>query len=251
MEETGADVQISNSQSDRCSADMPVNKRGLCIFSAKRLLIYILGNFILAMGIAFTVKSDLGLSPINTLPFVLSSVAGMDFGFMVTVVYSSFVLVQILILGKQFKIINLLQIVISILFGYFVSLSEHILSGLIPGSYPLRLIFLTGGLLLIGLGIMLYLAADLMPQPPEGLLLAVRNKSGWKFSNIKIGFDCLMLVLAVSAALMFGAGIPGIREGTLISALVVGKIIALFSKHLQKSVTKFCFGSIEAKNGLE
>jgi uncharacterized membrane protein YczE len=214
-------------------------------------MIYLLGNFILALGIAFTVKSDLGLSPINTLPYVVSKASGIGLGSMVTVIYSSLVFIQILILFKRFRVINLLQIVISVIFGYFVSLSEAVLSSASPVNYAVRLIFFAVGLLLIGFGIMLYLASDIMPQPPEGLMLTVQQKSGWKFSNIKIGFDCVMLALAVITALLTGTGLSGIREGTVVSALVLGKIIALLSKHFQKHVTRFCFGPSEANRVLE
>lgn len=243
INENGLPVQNS-------SLDIESDKKTSAKMLLRRSLIYILGSFILAMGIAFTVKADLGLSPINTLPFAVSCVTGADFGFMVTVVYSNFVLVQILILKRDFMLKNLLQIVISILFGFFVSLSENILFLVTAQNYPVRLFFLALGLFLIGLGIMLYLAADLVPQPPEGLLLAIQKKSGWKFSNIKIGFDCTILIIALLFALLSGAGLAGIREGTLISALTLGKIIALFSKLLYKPVTKFCFMSDRMQDDL-
>ncbi|OQB24208.1 MAG: hypothetical protein BWY11_01282 [Firmicutes bacterium ADurb.Bin182] len=217
----------------------------------KRALVYICGSFILAMGIAFTVKADLGLSPVNTLPFVVSRVSGADFGLMVTLFYSSFVLVQIAVLGKEFQLKNLLQIIVSVIFGNFVSLCENILLHIEPGGYPVRLFFLAAGIFMISLGILLILIADIVPQPPEGLLIAVQKKTGWKFSNIKIGFDCTMLLLSVIIAMLFGAGLPGIREGTLISALTIGKTIALLSKLVQKPVARFCYGSDNARNSLE
>ena len=207
----------------------------------KRLGIYFLGNFILAMGIAFTVKSDLGLSPLNTLPYVLSRVLHADFGLMVTVFYSSLVLIQILILRRNFRVKELLQIGIALLFGFFVSLSENILSGLMPRTYFLKFFFMAIGQCLIALGIMMYLTPELMNQPPEGLTLALQRVTGRKFSNIKTVFDCTVLISALLLALLTNTDFSGIREGTLISALVLGKLIALMAHLMQKRILKFCY----------
>ena len=85
-----------------------------------RVAIYCLGLFLLAMGVAISVNSNLGVSPVNSLPYVISKIINVQLGTCVTAVFCSYILMQIIILRKEFQIINLLQIVFSTIFGYFV-----------------------------------------------------------------------------------------------------------------------------------
>ena len=39
---------------------------------ATRVVLYIVGLFFMALGVAFAVNSDLGVSPVTSLPYVIS-----------------------------------------------------------------------------------------------------------------------------------------------------------------------------------
>ena len=86
-----------------------------------RILFYLGGLLIMTLGVALSVKSALGVSPISSIPYTITCVTGMDLG-VATIVFSIFmVILQIVLLRKQFKLINLLQLPIGILFGLFLS----------------------------------------------------------------------------------------------------------------------------------
>jgi len=198
----------------------------------RRVALCLLGNFVLAFGVAMAVKADLGITPVNSIAFVLSKIFPIDHGLLTGVIYAGYVLIQLAILRREFRLYNLLQAGVGLLFGWFVFICNHILVFQTPEFYPVRLLFLLAGVIIIGLGIMLYLRANLLPQPAEGLILAIEKKTGWKLHNIKVAFDSSVVVTAAAISLIAIKRIIGIREGTLIAMLGIGKCMGFFTKHL-------------------
>jgi uncharacterized protein len=204
----------------------------------RRVILCLLGNFVLAFGVAMAVKADLGITPVNSIAFVLSRVLPKDLGiltdhgFLTGVIYASYVLLQFILLRSEFGINNLLQAGAAVMFGWFVFLCNHLLAFQVPDIYPVRLLFLLSGVIIIGLGIMLYLRAAILPQPAEGLILAIQKKTGWKLHNIKVAFDSSVVVIAAIISFVTVKKIIGIREGTLISMIGIGKCLGFFTKYL-------------------
>ena len=66
----------------------------------KRIVIYLAGLFFVALGVAFSVNSNLGVSPVNSLPYVVSRILGKDLGTCVTVIFIGYILIQILLLRR-------------------------------------------------------------------------------------------------------------------------------------------------------
>lgn len=86
----------------------------------KRYLIFLVGLFISSLGVSLVTKANLGTSPISSIPYVLSLNFSLTLGNF-TIIFSLFLIaLQLLILRKDFKLEHLLQIPISILFGYFI-----------------------------------------------------------------------------------------------------------------------------------
>jgi uncharacterized protein len=198
----------------------------------RRVVLCLLGNFVLAFGVAMAVKADLGITPVNSIAFVLSKVFSLDHGLMTGVIYAGYVLLQLALLRSEFRINNLLQAGAAVMFGWFVFLCNHLLAFQVPDIYPVRLIFLLSGVIIIGLGIMLYLRAAILPQPAEGLILAIQKKTGWKLHNIKVAFDSSVVIIAAIISFIAIKKIIGIREGTLISMIGIGKCLGFFTKYL-------------------
>jgi uncharacterized protein len=199
----------------------------------RRAALCLLGNFVLAFGVAVAVKADMGITPVNSIAFVLSRIFSLDHGFMTGVIYAFYVLLQLLLLRSEFRVNNLLQAGAALMFGWFVFLCNHALAFFhVPEFYPVRLLCLLGGISIIGLGIMLYLRANILPQPAEGLILAIQKKTGWKLHNIKVVFDSSVVIIAAVISFISIRKIIGIREGTLISMIGIGKCMGFFTKHL-------------------
>jgi uncharacterized protein len=202
----------------------------------RRVILCLLGNFVLAFGVAMAVKADLGITPVNSIAFVLSKVFSLDHGLMTGVIYAGYVLLQLALLRSEFRVNNLLQAGAAVMFGWFVFLCNHLLAFQVPDFYLVRLLFLLSGVIIIGLGIMLYLRAAILPQPAEGLILAIQKKTGWKLHNIKVAFDSSVVVIAAIISFIAIKKVIGIREGTLISMIGIGKCLGFFTKYLGEKI---------------
>ena len=196
----------------------------------KRIIIYCIGLFIMAIGVTFSVKSNLGVSPVNAIPYVVSLISGLDQGLCVTVIFCSYIILQVFILKKDFKFHSLLQIICASLFGYFVSFSNMIFYFTPSENYMIRLIYMLVSIVLIGIGVYLYLEAKLVPLPAEGVMMALKEKTIFEFHKIKMGFDVTTVVIAVIISFIFLENISGVREGTIIAAILVGKVIGILTK---------------------
>jgi len=206
-----------------------------------RILIYCLGMFILATGVAFSVNGNLGVSPVNSFPFVVSQILGVQLGTCVTVFFCFLILLQIIILRREFKPINLLQIVFSTIFGYFVDFAKMLLGDFCIPTYFGQLAMVAISIVFIGLGVMLFMQTDLVPMPMEGLIACVAKKLNKPFHKMKSILDSSVVVIAVVLSLVWFRSLLGVREGTIITAILAGRLVGVFKKPLGPIVDKICF----------
>ena len=207
-----------------------------------RILVYCLGLLLLAFGVAISVNSDLGVSPVNSLPYVISQIVKVQLGTCVTVVFCSYIVLQVLILRREFQPVNLLQILFSTLFGYFVDFAKWTIGDFALAGYIGRLTMLAVSIVFIALGILLYMEAELVPMPMEGLTAAIARKLGKPFPTMKTIVDCVVVGTGIVLCFVFLGGLDGIREGTVVTAAVTGKLIALLRKPLSPVTRRICFG---------
>lgn len=207
-----------------------------------RALAYCLGLLILAFGVVISVNSNLGVSPVSSLPYIVSNLIPVSLGTCVVIIYCFYILLQVVILRREFKLIQLLQIAFSTIFGYFVDFAEKIIGDFTLNSYVGRLGMLGFSIVLIALGLTIYLDSQLVPMPMEGLTECIAKKVGKPFSTLKTIIDCLVVVLGLVLSLVFLGRIIGIREGTVITAVVAGKLVGLMKKRITPIMNKLCFG---------
>ena len=207
-------------------------KKSTPLQMACRILIYCFALLLMAFGVALSVNSNLGVSPVNSLPYVISQIIHVRMGTCVTAIFCFYILLQILILRRDFRPINLLQIVFSTIFGYFVDFAKALVGDFAIPTYLGQLTMLLASIVLIALGVLLYMEVQLVPMPMEGL----------SFPTMKTVVDCLVVLIGVVLSFVFLGRLEGIREGTVITAAVVGKLIAVFRKPLSPAVRKICFG---------
>ncbi len=215
---------------------------------AKRGLIYCLGLFIMAIGVVFSVRSALGVSPVTCLANVASQISGLEMGVCTTATYCLYIVVEVIILRRDFKPQMLLQLVASFFFGSLVTLATRLFGFLPqPGNYLMRLLYLFCSIPLVAFGVMLYLAPNILPTPGEGLSMAVSKKLGKPVATCKMITDCCMVGCSVIVSLVYFKGLVGVREGTVISALTVGFVMKRMMRLCQPWLLRF----VERENKLE
>ncbi len=225
---------------------LKTRKQPLLLWS-KRLLIYVLGLFLMAMGVVFSSRSSLGVSPVSSLGNVLYQIAlnagapaFFNLGNCTTLVFCVYLVAEALLLLRDFDPTIPLQVVASLLFGQLVNLAGTVLKGLpAPGSYVMQLVYLLVSIPLVAAGVLLYLSPSVMPMPGEGLTLAGSRRTGLSVGTTKTIFDCTVVVLSVVVSLLYFRALVGVREGTVICALLVGFVLKLFQKPFQKPLLRF------------
>ncbi len=202
-----------------------------------RLLVLLLGLFILAQGIAFTILADLGTdaitSPALVAHLVLDTAENSEFftvGRMLICVHVLLVLMQIALLRSKYKPIQLLQIVMALILGSMLDVCLSYTSLLPPPGYAGAIGYTLLGCFISAFGIFTYVKADMIPLSAEGFCLALSSTFNWRFSRVKVATDCSMLLIAVVGSLIFLGGIAGVREGSVICAVSTGYIIGWFFK---------------------
>ena len=100
--------------------------------------ILIIGLFIMSFGVALSVRSNLGTTPISCIPYVLSFKFPLSLGTITILFNTLFIIIQILILRSKFPKIQLLQIIVNFIFGYFIDFSLYLTINIIPTSYVMQ-----------------------------------------------------------------------------------------------------------------
>ncbi|MCI8955706.1 MAG: YitT family protein [Eubacterium sp.] len=205
----------------------------------KRYILFIISLFFAAMGVAVTKHGELGVSPISSVANIISyKFTFLSLGMWLIIWNCVLILGQILILRKDFKRIQLLQIPLSFVFGYFTDFGMWCVSFIPANSYIIRLILVICGIIILGFGISLSVIANVIMNSGEAFVKAVSDKSKQNFSNVKIGFDVLCVILSIILSLLFfGGNILGTREGTIISAFLTGIFVKFFTRILDKPFT--------------
>ncbi len=212
-----------------------------------RFFCYIIGMMFVAAGVVVAINANLGISPGSSVSRALHLILNhygitiFTLGNCVAFIYCIFVVLQIFILGKNFPIINLFQIAVAFLFGWFVDICEILFRNFYIPTYAGSLVMLAVSIIFLMIGVSLYLGAKIMSMPVEGIGLAIVQKLGkYPYSKIKLILDCTFVL--VSAIAMFAVtGNIGvidesgsfsylIREGTVITALAVGPAMGILTK---------------------
>lgn len=188
----------------------------------ERCAVFVTGLFVMALGIAFTLHADLGITPISCPPYVLSLGLRPTVGQFTIAMHVIFVLLQLAILRRCFPPVQFLQVGVGFLFGFFIDLAVWLTGWCAPEAYAARLFFVVLGSAVVAVGITLQVLPKLIFCAGEGLMLVISKRLGKPFGKVKVAFDCTLLSISLVFSFMLFGEIRGVREGTVISAFLVG-----------------------------
>lgn len=169
-----------------------------------RYLIYLAGMVILAIGITLNTKTGLGVSPIISIAYCVSSILDWNFGNTTMGLYC--------------------------VFDYLFRFQAD--------SFWLNLLILIGAVLLTGLGVVMSVDMRLVPNPGDGIVQTIADRSGKSLGLTKNLFDIGCIVFSVTLGLICRGKLIGIGIGTLVAMLGVGRAVALFNLLLWRPMTK-------------
>ncbi len=198
----------------------------------KRYAFFLVGLFINSFGVAFITKANLGTSPISSIPYTFSLGFHPSLGMFTLYMSLVLIVIQMLLLRRNFPKAYFLQIPVSLLFSYFIDLSMNLLSFLSPDNYIWKFSSLLIGCAILGVGVFTEMVADVVMLPGEAFVKAVSLTFHTDFGKTKVAFDSSMTVLAGILGIILFHRVAGVREGTVIAAILVGFIARFLKKRI-------------------
>lgn len=209
----------------------------------ERVILYLTGLVILALGLTLNTKVTLGVSPIISVAYSASQIWSWNLGDATFAWYAVFVALEALIHWRmggpklRSRLLNdLLQLPLSLVFTRFMNLFtlwipefETECAGSFAGSLTGRLLILAAAVAITGIGAALSLDMRIIPNPGDGVVQSLGDFMGWKLGTSKNIFDISCVGLTVALSLLASGGIIGVGLGTLVAMLGTGRMVALFN----------------------
>lgn len=222
-----------------------------------RISFYILGLLILAMGLTLNTKAGLGVSPIISVSYSISTIFHLNFGDMTLVLYFVFVVAELFLHSirerrrslhgeealvharkkdrKLILLMDILQIPLSLIFTRFLNVFGSLLPDFAPETGDiqdlfLRLLVLLLAIIFTGIGAAMSLSMRIVPNPGDGIVQAIADCIHKNVGFTKNCFDLFNITITLILGLILAGHLVGIGIGTVLAVIGVGRIIALFQK---------------------
>lgn len=206
----------------------------------KNYALFLIGLFIASMGVALSAKAGLGTSPVASVPYSVSLVNHtLTFGWWLNMWSVLQIVVQIALLRKKCKPVDIIiQTVLAFVYGYLTDFSCKLISGLQANTYIMQFALMILSCFVLGFGIWIQFKGGVAMLPGEAMNRAISEVTGKKYENIKIFFDVLYIVVAAAICFIFIGKLEGVREGSIIAAVLIGNIIKLYNSLYNKLTRK-------------
>lgn len=200
-----------------------------------RIFFYILALLTLAMGLTLNTKTGLGVSPIISVSYCISGILDLNFGNVTLGLYVVFVIIELVIRGKNRRYYDLLQIPLSIIFTRFINLFD----ACIPIHFThlwQNILLLLFAVLLTGIGAAMSVNMQLIPNPGDGIVAAIADTIHKGMGFTKNVFDLTNITITFVLGIISGHFLLGIGLGTVIAVIGVGRVIALFNHFFKEDM---------------
>ena len=203
----------------------------------RRIFNYVFGLFLITLGVGLSIKSNLGSTPVSSIPYTLNVIWGIEIGVATVIFHTILVITELILLRRAFKPKHFLQVPVGILFGFFTTISVNLVN-LLPDTSNIILIVIMVlvSTFLVALGLFFYVPTNIVPLSVEGITQAIAIVSNQPFTKVKVCFDVSVVVLSFVLCFIFTGVIGGsVGIGTIFSAIFVGITL----KYINKVVLHF------------
>ena len=196
----------------------------------RRWATYIIGIYILTMGVSLAIRAGIGISPqsslTRTMTLVIPGISQGTFNFALEILM---LVLAFAVMPKAFRWRNLLSLIPSAILASLLDFNLMITEWVAPDPYIAKLGLLVFADALLAFGLFLMIRANLVLMPIDLFVNTLHNKTGRKWGNLKTLFDCGLLIVSAGIGLIFLGAPQFIREGTILNALLVGQYIKLYT----------------------
>lgn len=206
------------------------------LFGWKRFVLYVVGLFFLALGVSLSIRANLGVSPVSSLPYAMSLTTGITIGVTTIVAHVLYIMIQVL-LTKKFEWKGaLIQLMIAFLFGFFINTSLALVNWVLPPAETILLqaLYLIVSLFLVAGGLFGYSNANFTLMPYDELTKVISSVFKMPFGKAKIIGDVINVIVAGAICLIFLRSFGSIGVGTIAASVSIGRILDIFITYFQK-----------------
>lgn len=201
-------------------------------YIVKRIICFLAGIAIESFGIALITKSNLGTSPISSIAWVTTlRFPQISFGVTTFVMNVLFVVVELMLLRRDFQPIQYLQLAVTFWFASTLDVSMNLLVWFSPDTWWEQGIGLLLGCTILALGICMEVAPALIMVPGEGVVNALAIVTKARFGTLKVCFDVSLIIIAGILSFVFFSGIRGLGIGTIVAAIITGQIVNVINRY--------------------
>lgn len=193
-----------------------------------RIILYCVGLIIIALGLILNTKAGLGVSPIISIPYSISIMWNVNFGNATLCMYILCVIGQMLLRRKRFRLFDLMQFPMSVIFSRMINFFNNNINITLNGMLP-KLLLLIAAVILTGIGAAITVEMKCVPNAPDGLAQAMSEsmKKDLGFAKNILDLSCAAFTVIIS--LIFAGKVIGIGIGTVVAMLGVGRVIYVFN----------------------
>ena len=195
-----------------------------------RYVIYLISLFLISLGASISIKANLGTSPIICLPYVSSLILNMSVGTVCLIFNVIFIAVQVILLRRDFEKRQYLQIIVGTIFSLSIDFSMMLVNFLNPVDYLSQFATLLLSCVVVAFGVLLEVQTEVVYLPPDGIIVAISKVLNKEFPRVKPFFDTSLVITAAILSIVFLGYLAGVREGTIISAVIIGPIVKVLQK---------------------
>jgi len=162
----------------------------------------------------------------------MSLILPITFGTASFLMNAFFIIAQVCILRREYKKTDLLQLPLTFAFGFFIDLMMFVFAPISPTFYVAKIALALAGSASVAFGVSLQITSNVSILPADGIIRVIARKSSMHFGTVKTVFDLALVASSVILSFAVLRKLAGVREGTVIAALLVGNIARFFLAHL-------------------
>lgn len=210
----------------------------------KRIFNYIFGLYLITLGVAFSIKSGLGSAPVSSIPYAMDLVWAIEIGVATFIFHAILVLIELVLLRRNFKPKHFMQVFVGVLFGAFTSISVSLMGFIPPAdNFIVALLMSVLSIFLIALGLFFYVPTNIVPLSVEGVTQAIAIVIHRPFPRIKVYFDVCVVATALIISYAFLGSFGSVGIGTILGALFIGITV----KYIHKFHADFTGNAVDLK----
>jgi uncharacterized protein len=195
----------------------------------RRWTTYVIGIYVLTMGISLAIRAGIGISPqsslTRTMTLVYPHLSQGTYNFMLELFM---LFLTWLVARREFTLKNFASLIPAFVLATCLDLNLMLTRSIGFQDYYLKFLLLAFADSLLAFGLFLMIRANLVLMPIDMFVNTLFKRTGLKWGDIKTSFDCTLLIVSAIIGFSLLGGPKFIREGTFMNAILVGQYIKLY-----------------------